>query len=166
MAITAGTWQPLSQIGLNQQIVDHGTTQNEVLLKRVRCRDTSSQNYGEGEFVYLKGLASTAAGDLVVYNGDGVTTRTVARSTGNCAVAMSACVAGEFGWYQVYGIAKVKAATIAADKQLYVTATAGQVDDAVVTGDLVYGAHSIAADDTGFVKALLNFPNLTDTDNA
>jgi hypothetical protein len=166
MAITAGTWRPISQIGLNQQIEDHGTTQYEPLLKRVKCKDTSSQNYGEGEFIYLKGLASTAAGDLVVFNGDGVTTRSAARVTGPCAVAMSACVASEYGWYQIVGIAKTKSATVAADKQLYVTATAGQVDDAVVAGDLVYNAHSIAADDTGFVKALLNYPTLGDTDNA
>jgi len=165
MAITAGTWQAMNVIGTNQNLSDHGTTQNHRLLTKVRALDTGTTNYGEGEFIYLKGLASTAAGDLVVYNGDGVTTRTVARSTGPCAVALSACVASEYGWYQIAGIAKVNAATIAADKQLYLTSTAGQVDDAVVAGDLIYGAHSVAADDTGFVKAILNFPNVGDTDN-
>lgn len=165
MAITSGTWAALNEIGLNQAIADHGTTQNCPLLKRVKAKDTGSTNYGEGEFIYLKGLASTALGDFVVFNGDGVTTRSVARVEGSGAVAMSACVASEFGWYQVYGIAKVKSGTVAADKQLYATSTAGQVDDAVVAGDLIVGAHSIAADDTGFVKALLNYPNLTDSDN-
>lgn len=166
MAITAGTWQSQSKIGGNQAIADHGTTQKVHLLDRVTARDTGTTDYGEGEFIYLKGLASTAAGDLVTYNGDGVTTRTVARVTGPCAVAMAATVANEYGWYQIRGVAKVKSGTVAADKQLYLTSTAGQVDDAVVTGDLIYGAHSIAADDTGFVKALLNYPNVGDTDNA
>lgn len=166
MAISQGTWQPINEAGLNQAISETSTTKNYELLKRVRCRDVGSTAYGEAEFIYLKGLASTAVGDLTVYNGDGVTTRTVARVVGPAAVAMSACVASNFGWYQIQGLATIKAGTIAADKQLYLTATAGQVDDAVVAGDQVTGAKSVAADDTGLVKAIISYPSCNDNDNA
>lgn len=166
MAITAGTWQPIDRVGLNQAIADTSTTQNHAIGARVKCKDTGSTNYGEAEFIYLKGVASTAAGDLVSYEADGTTARVAARGVGPVAAAMSACVASNYGWFQIMGLAKVTSGTVAAHKQLYLTSTAGTVDDAVVTGDLIYGATSLAADDTGFVKATLNYPRVGDTDNA
>src|SRR5258707_1284502 len=58
----------------------------------------------EGEFIYLLGVVSTVAGVLVRW---GATTfqTTILPSTANLdvpvAVAMSANVAGQFGWYQI-----------------------------------------------------------------
>lgn len=166
MAISAGTWAVISEIGLNQAIDSNSTTQHYKIGKTVTCRDTGSTDYGEAVFIYLKGVASTAAGDFVVYEANGTTTRAVARSTGPGAVAMSACVANEYGWYQRTGLAKVTAGTVADNAQLYTTATAGSVDDAVVTGDLIYGARSDSATDTGFIKATLGYPYCGDTDNS
>ena len=96
--------------------------------------------YGEGEFVYLTGLASTAVGDVVVIN-KGTTTRALTTSRGPVGVAMSANVANQYGWYQIAGQAVVNTAGAVADNALvYATATAGSVDDAVVAGAQIDGA--------------------------
>lgn len=130
----------------HQPIANTSTTQAHPLGTLIRAEDST---YGEGEFIYLKGVASTAVGDLVIYDTyAGTTTRTVAGSRGPCAVAMSANVADQYGWYQVGGAAVVKAGTVAADGDVYVTATAGTVDDAVVSGDKVDGARLKTANGT------------------
>src|SRR3954463_7434432 len=87
-----------------QGISETSTTQKHPLGMLVRATDFT---YGEGEFIYLVGAASTAAGDLVCYNSKtGATTRTAhgaSGSNGPCAVAMSDNVASQYGWYQVSG---------------------------------------------------------------
>lgn len=104
-------------------------------------------DYGAGEFIYLKGVASTAVGSWVTYNADDFSTALLAANAiGPVAVAMSACVANEFGWYQISGKAIGKALANYADNGLvYATATAGSVDDAVVAGDRVKGALGASA---------------------
>lgn len=129
-----------------QAIADTVTTQQHPLGTTIRAVDPT---YGEGEFIYLKGVASTAVGDLVIFDTyAGTTTRAVAGSRGPAAVAMSANVANQYGWYQVAGAAVVKALTVLANGNVYVTATAGTVDDAVVVGDKVDGARFKTADGT------------------
>lgn len=149
-----------------QAIADTSTTQNAAVLTRVRAVDST---YGEGEFIYLKGVASTAVGSVVFYNATGTTTLATARSKGPVAVAMSANVANQWGWYQVYGRAVAKASTVVAGAQAYATGTPGTVDDAVVAGDLIYGAAFNTADGTpsaGLAEVTIAYPYLGDTDNA
>jgi len=141
------------------EVVD--TVQNHPLGTRVFAVDPV---YGGGEFIYLKGVACTAVGDTVIYNQyAGTTTRTVAGSRGPVAVAMSANVANSFGWYQVSGAAVVKCGTVSANAPLYVTATAGSVDDAVVSGDKIDGFVSRTANGTpsaGKLVAQISHPSL------
>lgn len=64
---------------------------------------------GAGEFIYLKGIASTVVGSLVSYDGAHVTAlcpvgNNISR---NVAVAMAAIVANKYGWYQISGLATV-----------------------------------------------------------
>jgi hypothetical protein len=74
-----------------------------------RRRSRSILIYGGGEFIYLKGVASTVVGSLVTYDGASSGTPTyqtvLCPSTANLAqpvaVAMSANVANQFGWYQI-----------------------------------------------------------------
>jgi hypothetical protein len=76
---------------------------------------------------------------------------------------MSANVANQFGWYQISGSAVVKAGTVAANASVYVTATAGTVDDAVVATDKIDGARFKTADGTpaaGFAVVELSRPAL------
>lgn len=164
-APTASTWAAISQIGLNQAIDATSTTKHHPIGHTVRCRDTSSQARGEAEFRYAGGVASTAVGDLVVFDGD-ITLRALARSVGPCGVAMSACPASSYGWYQVTGNAIVAAGTLSDNKQPYLTATAGTVDETVVAGDYVLGARCVTAADTGFAVVVLDHPQVADTDDS
>lgn len=151
-------------LGPTQAIDATSTTQNHPLGMRICCRDMdSTTDYGYAEFVYLKGVASTAAGLAVTYDaGVYTTTLSAANAVGNVAIAMSANVANQYGWYQVTGKAIVKVlASFAADAVPYLTATAGSLDDAVVAGDLVQNAYSISAIDTpttGYAFIAINDP--------
>jgi hypothetical protein len=97
---------------------------------------------GAGEFIFLKGVASTAIGSWVTYNEDDFsTTLLAANAIGPVAIAMAANVASQYGWYQIQGKASGLAlASFADNANVYATATAGSVDDAVVAGDRVKGA--------------------------
>jgi len=103
--------------------------------------------YGAGEFIYLKGVASTAVGSWVTYNPDDFSsTLLAANAIGPVAIAMSACVANEYGWYLVQGKAVGKVAAGFVDNaNVYATATAGTADDAIVAGDRVKGAVGASA---------------------
>ena len=127
-----------------QSIAGTDTVQNHPLGTAVKAKDPL---YGEGEFIYLKGLAATAVGDAVVYNSyTGVTTRLVAGGKGELSWAMSANLSGSFGWYQISGsvVANVAAGFTAAT-DLYATATAGVIAVAVVAGDLIAGGVGVTA---------------------
>jgi hypothetical protein len=144
-----------------QPIAVTDTTQNHPLGTIVKAKDPT---YGEGEFVYLKGLASTAVGEAVIYDQyAGTTKRAVAGDRGPAAIAMSANVASQYGWYQIGGSAVAKTGTVAAAGNVYVTATAGTLDDATVSGDKIDGARFKTADGTpsaGFAIAQLDRPAL------
>jgi hypothetical protein len=100
--------------------------------------------YGVGEFIFLKGVASTLLGSWVVYNPDDWSTVLLtsgASQIGAVAVAMAANVASQYGWYQIQGKAIGLALASYADNGLvYATATPGQVDDAVIAGARVKNA--------------------------
>lgn len=127
-------------IGL-QAIAVTDTVKNHKLGTIVRAEDPT---YGAGEFIYLKGVASTVVGSLVVYD-QYLATTTLAPATGgkgSVAVAMSANVANQYGWYQIAGSAAVKApnAMTAGADVFMLAATAGSVDDAQVNGEQVVNA--------------------------
>ena len=104
--------------------------------------------YGAGEFIYLKGVASTIVGSVVIYDTLGATTLTIATTKGPVAVAMAATVADTWGWYQISGTAVVDAGTVADNGDVYSTATPGEVDDAVVDGDMIHLARFASANGT------------------
>lgn len=113
------------------------------------------------EFIYLTGVASTAVGSWVFFDEVHISTLTVANSKGRVAVAMAATVASTFGWYQIYGSAQGLALTLFADNaKVWVTSTAGSVDDTDVAVDLVDGAIGRSAvNETTFIATFeLNYP--------
>lgn len=142
-----------------QAINETSTTQQHKLGLVVEAVDFT---YGPGKFIYAVGVASTAKGDVCTYdtkNGD--TARAVhagATSTGPCGVAMSDNVASQYGWYQIEGAGPVATATVAADAPLYLTSTAGSLDDAVVAGDLVAGMVARSATSSGFTTCQIDHP--------
>lgn len=110
--------------------------------------------YGVGEFIFLKGLAATVVGSWVTYNTDDYSTKLlVANDIGPVAIAMSANVASQYGWYQIGGKAiGLTSAAMVDDSNVYATATPGAVDDTVVAGDRVKNAKTastIASATTG-----------------
>lgn len=118
------------------------------------------------DFIYLQGVASTAIGTWVTFDEAHLTLRTVANAQGRVAVAMAAVVASQFGWYQIYGSASGLALTAFADNgKVYLTSTAGSVDDADVAGDFVVGAvgRSAVNETTLLATFELNYPMVQDT---
>ena len=116
------------------------------------------------EYVYLKGVASNASGEWLVWDEDYATTRLTADEVGPVGVSMSAFdVTTEFGWAQIYGKNTVaKTDTVATDKALYIDGTAGRADDADVAGDSIHGAFSMTADTSNVATVFLSYPWVSD----
>lgn len=117
------------------------------------------------EYVYLKGVASTAAGSWVTFNpSTGVTALLAANAVGPVAIAMAAVTANtSYGWYMVKGTYATAASdTVAGASGLYIDGTAGRVDDAGVAGDCVFGAFSTAADSTNKLPVSIYYPFVLD----
>lgn len=149
---------------IGQNIADTSTTAKVTLGTIVRAKDPT---YGAGEFIYLKGVASTAVGSWVTYNSDDNSTALLAANAiGPVAIAMSANVASQYGWYQIAGKAVGKALTGFVDNaNVYATATAGSIDDAVVAGDRVKNAKGASAVDTpssGLAEFEIQWPFMDD----
>jgi len=124
--------------------------------------------YGAGEFILLVGVASTAVGSLVTYDGTTYQT-TLCATTSNqarpVAVAMSANLAGTFGWYQIEGTAvcaKSTSSNFAATVAVGVKST-GKVG-ATGSGKEILGARTAnaatVASATTTVTVVMNRPHL------
>lgn len=112
--------------------------------------------YGMGEFIYLLGVAATVVGSVVTWGGNAAGTPTYQTALNGVtpvkgqplAVAMSANVAGSYGWYQISGQAVVATSgTFTANAQLF-SAAAGALTTAVATGLQVVNALSMTATGT------------------
>lgn len=148
-----------------QLIADTSTTQNHALGTIVRAKDNT---YGVGEFIYLKGVASTAVGSLVTYNTSSFTTALAPVGTNKAqpiAVAMSANVASQWGWYQISGIAvmaktcTVSLAANAAVGVLTIGLVAGTGSGKEIQGALVAAVASATAGRTT-VQVVINRPHM------
>lgn len=113
--------------------------------------------YGSGEFIYLLGVASTVVGSVVTYNGNSSGTptyqTTLAPATANTArplaVAMSANVAGQYGWYQISGNAVAATnGTLAAGPAPIYLAGSGAVTSTAAAGAQVVNAVNVTATGT------------------
>lgn len=127
-----------------QPIADTDTVQRHPLGTRVWAQDPT---YGEGEFIYLLGVASTVVGSVVKYNATTYQTVLITNTANQgvpLAVAMSANVASQYGWYQIGGNAVIKKTAVAVTPQvkLYLSGTAGRVKVIASAGLEVLGARS------------------------
>jgi hypothetical protein len=139
------------------------TIQNHALGTIVTATDST---YGGGEFIYLKGIASTVVGSMVDYDSYlGVTALSPATGGfGPVAVAMSANVANQYGWYQIAGVAAVKApnAMVVGAEVFSLAATPGSVDDAAVNGEQILNAKvstTTGTPSTGLALIEINRPS-------
>lgn len=125
--------------------------------------------YGSGEFIYLQGAASTILGSLVTWGGaaGGIPSfqTTILPSVANqgcpVAVATAACLATQWGWYQIGGVAIASAVTFAAPGQAYIGA-AGQAISTAAPSKMILNAAGISAVGTpaaGQVLLQINRPH-------
>lgn len=126
---------------------------DDTALVKVGTRATFfDETQGEGEFIYLPGVANTAVDDIVEYDripGAPTTTRhsnaTATNSGRPVAFASAAIVAGKYGWYQIAGVAIANVLAGYAPGVVMGTATAGSVDDAADAGDQILNARGVTA---------------------
>lgn len=127
-----------------QPIANTETTAKHKVGTIVRGWDPT---YGEGEFIYLLGIGSTIVGSVVTYDAISGLTALIpntANLANPVAVAMSANVAAQYGWYQICGAAVVaKAANlIASNVKIYISGTAGKVRGSAASGKNILGART------------------------
>lgn len=125
--------------------------------------------FGEGEFILLLGVASTVVGSVVRYNATTYQTTLVVNTAVQdvpVAVAMSACTAGLYGWYQIAGNAVIKktAVTVAPNVTLFLSTTAGRVKVIASAGLQVVAARSAnlttVTSTTSTITVTINRPHL------
>jgi len=142
------------------------TVQNHPLGTIVRAYDST---LGQGEFIYLKGIASTVVGSLVTFDVAGGITA-LSPNTANLgqpvAVAMSANVASQYGWYQISGPAVIKktAVKVSPSVALFQSGTTGRVMPTVASGKEVLNCRSTnaatVASATSTISAIIDRPFL------
>jgi len=93
------------------------------------------------EYIYLAGVTSNVANAAVTYDEAYATTLAIASAVGPIAISQAAVDAtDEYGWFLVRGEGTAIANGATADNTpLFLTATAGRVDDADVTLDAIMG---------------------------
>lgn len=152
-----------NQLGI-QPIGFNSTTQNHPLGTIVRAYDAT---LGGAEFIYLLGVASTVVGNTVTYNATTFQTALSPNTANNAdpfAVAMSANVAAQYGWYQISGLATVKksAVQVLPAAKIYQSATAGRWMPTSASGKQVLGARAAnlttVTSTTSTVIVLINRP--------
>lgn len=163
--MATSTYRPTTLPGC-QPIQNTETTQKHTLGTIVRA---NNDTYGEGEFIYLLGVASTEAGSLVRYNATTYQTTLVVNTAVqvcSVAVAMSANVASQYGWYQIGGNAVIKKTSVAVSPSvpIFLSATAGRVKVAASAGLQVVGARTAnlatVVTTTSTVVVTINRPHL------
>ncbi len=141
MGVVAGTWSIVNPIAGTQPIAGVDTVQNHPFGTVVRAKDIGTTNYGEAEFIYVKGVTSGAIKKWAGYNAKtGALTLAVADGVYPIGVMVSTLDATtKFGWLQISGHCVGACLTAFADNGIvYLTSTAGSVDDASVIGDVVH----------------------------
>jgi len=135
---------------------------SDVFSDLIHPLGTTYRDANGNEYIFLKGVADTAANSWVSFDEAHTTALLVTGAKGRVGLAMSASVADKYGWYQIYGSATGKVATGFADNGLvYATAVAGTVDDAVVEDNLVVGAIGRSAIASGVATMELSYPFIT-----
>lgn len=163
----AHSWIPMgTEVGL-QPIENTETSIPSGMYLGKLCR-ARHETYGMGEFIYLLGVASTVVGSLVKYNATTYQTVLLTNTAVQVvpvAVAMSANVAAQYGWYQTEGLAVIKKTAVAFTPQvaIYISGTAGRVKAVASAGLQIVGARTAnlatVASATSTITVLINRPH-------
>lgn len=128
------------------------------------------------EVVWGKAGEDLTIGALCVFAEDFVATEVDPNNIGQCGVAIGdgtsadTVASGSYCWFAIWGQVRILAADTAATKAIYIDdAVAGAIDDAVVSGDRVYGATCVEADVTTSgaynettAKCMISYPEVAD----
>lgn len=157
---------PFAALGA-QPVTEKSTSQQHPLGLEVTAIDPT---WGYGRFTYVKGVASAEKNEwctLDLHN-SGTIVRLAANAKGMVGITKTTLTASYYGWIQRGGIATGQCLTQFADNgKVFITGTAGAVDDASVAGDLVSGAvgRSLTVVDSGIALFELDRPFVTDADS-
>lgn len=133
---------------------------------------------GEAEFIYLQGIGSTVVGSWVIWDGAFLTALLPANASSltnpgdSVAVAMSANVASQYGWYMRRGATSViKSATVGSGVRFFTCSAAGAVKTVTTSGQFIEGvktlvstigsANSATTAATDTVVAYLDYPRIS-----
>jgi hypothetical protein len=146
-----------------QAIADTSTTQKHNLGEIQQAHDDT---FKTGEFIYLKGVASTIVGSIVNYDDTFQTALDSAAVTGPSrplAIAMSANVANQYGWYQIAGLAVAAKANSVSFADGAGLGSGSGLAVAVTTGTVLQGAVvaavASAKSDVTTVRVFINRPH-------
>lgn len=132
---------------------------------RLGTRKTSVDG---NQYVYLKGVTSCADGSWVVFDNTYTAILAVADIQGPVAIAQAAVdAATKYGWFLIYGAdtALVLASFDGTNGAgVWLTSTAGSVDDSDVAGDAVHNVTAFTDRDTttGMSAFFVSYPYVTD----
>lgn len=121
-------------------------------------------------YIYLKGASSIADGSWVTYQAGTFTAALLAAGAkGSVAIASGAVdAATKYGWFLIVGSdTAVCESSIVSNANVYATATAGRVDDAIVKNDQVKRARtSTAGVAGGTATAVIDRPFIGSNDES
>ena len=114
------------------------------------------------EYIYLQAGGATGLGAACIISSKGTmaSEMTTANSDAHAVcVGMVAHVDDNYGWYQVYGLAEIETAAVADEAQLY-TSSAGRLDDASTSTNIVNGCHAEESQSTvgGLTECWISYP--------
>jgi hypothetical protein len=115
--------------------------------------------YGNGEFIYLKGVASTVLGSPVTWDGTSYQTALTADTANQArpvAFATAAIVADKYGWYQIAGTAIAVKAAVPITPKVVLYIGAALVTPTAANGKQVLAARS--ANTTTLGSAITTVP--------
>ena len=160
-------------VGFNSTgIADVSSTQGPYTLGTiVRAKDSATTALGVGEFVYLLYTTATVEGSVVTFNqatgSAAPVATTTERSGAPVAIAMAAAAAGQYGWAQIGGVAKVAKGVVdfpTASPIFRSGVTAGYVTVTAASGNQILGAMTAnsasVASTTSTILVQINRPHL------
>jgi hypothetical protein len=138
-------WTVAENALLGQNIEEVASTAKQSLGSIVRAKHAT---YGQGEFIYLLGVTSTAAGAMVTYSPSTYQTA-LSPNTANTGQPVAVATAAttptqKYGWYQISGKAVVLKTAVAVSPSvaLFQSATTGRVMSTTASGKQLLNARS------------------------
>jgi hypothetical protein len=158
----ANAWKITAAHLVGAQPIDETSTTQKYPLGTIIT--AASDTLGGGEFIYLEGVANTTVGNVVTYDAATFQTALASIAVGIArplAVAMSACVADQYGWYQIAGQATVKKASATTFATAAAFGATSGLAVAAVSGLRVYNGVAVVATTAGTTSArmMINRPS-------